>query len=96
MPFVLINNGEQSVTSALAGILVAATPLFVAILAVWVDRSDRPKSRAEHLPGPGFSVLAGISLLGEEFTARSAAGLGLILLSSWLATRTRPARPARP
>ncbi|MDT7674241.1 MAG: hypothetical protein QOD82_2143 [Pseudonocardiales bacterium] len=42
MPFVLINNGEQSVTSALAGILVAATPLFVVILAVWVGRSDRP------------------------------------------------------
>jgi drug/metabolite transporter (DMT)-like permease len=212
VPFVLINIGEQSVSSALAGILVAATPLFVAILAIWVDRSERPdrgqsfglllgfggvavllgggpggsggsfqgaglillasfgyavatllvnqyladlapvavtaavlglstallavpamltwspvwprptvlaalgclgiactglaflayyalvatagaaRAAVSTYLAPGFSVLAGISLLGEEFTARSAAGLGLILLSSWLATRTRPAR----
>jgi DNA-binding MarR family transcriptional regulator len=42
VPFVLISVGEQSVSSSLAGILVAATPLFVAVLAVWVDRSERP------------------------------------------------------
>jgi len=40
-PFALIALGEKSVSSALAGILVASTPLFVALLAVWIDPSER-------------------------------------------------------
>jgi drug/metabolite transporter (DMT)-like permease len=34
---------------------------------------------------PGFSVIYGVTLLGEAFTAGTAAGLFLILAGSWLA-----------
>jgi drug/metabolite transporter (DMT)-like permease len=34
---------------------------------------------------PGFSIVYGVSLLGESFTAGTAAGLVLILAGSWLA-----------
>jgi drug/metabolite transporter (DMT)-like permease len=208
VPFVLISIGERSVSSSLAGILVAATPLFIAVLARWVDASERPdrgqllglllgfagvavllgggpgggtvlgaglillasfgyalatlivKRYFSDLPpvavtgavlglstallavpaaltwpyawpapgvlsalfalgtgctglaflcyyalvtrvgaaraavstylAPGFAVLAGVTVLGEIFTARAAAGLGLILLSSWLSSRPQP------
>jgi drug/metabolite transporter (DMT)-like permease len=34
---------------------------------------------------PGFSVIYGVTLLGESFTAGTAGGLLLILAGSWLA-----------
>src|SRR4051794_772630 len=34
---------------------------------------------------PGFSIVYGVALLGESFTAGTAAGLALILAGSWLA-----------
>jgi drug/metabolite transporter (DMT)-like permease len=39
-PFVLISAGEKHVSSGLAGVLVASTPIFTAILAPFVDRSQ--------------------------------------------------------
>ena len=41
-PFVLITIGEASVSSSLAGMLVASTPLFVALLALRFDPAERP------------------------------------------------------
>jgi drug/metabolite transporter (DMT)-like permease len=41
---------------------------------------------------PGFSVLYGVVLLGERFTAGTAAGLLLILGGSWLAAGARVSR----
>jgi drug/metabolite transporter (DMT)-like permease len=41
---------------------------------------------------PGFSVVYGIVLLGERFTAGTAAGLVLILGGSWLAATGRLSR----
>ncbi len=41
LPFPLIAAGEQSVSSSLAAILIASVPLMVAVLAFWVDHSER-------------------------------------------------------
>jgi drug/metabolite transporter (DMT)-like permease len=41
---------------------------------------------------PGFSVLYGVTLLGERFTAGTAGGLALILAGSWLAAGGRLSR----
>ena len=38
---------------------------------------------------PGFAVVYGVSLLDERFTAATAAGLALIVGSSWLAAEAR-------
>jgi drug/metabolite transporter (DMT)-like permease len=40
-PFLLISAGEVSIPSSLAGILVATVPLMVALLATWLDPSER-------------------------------------------------------
>src|SRR5579859_6841275 len=40
-PFLLIAFGEQHITSSLAGILIAADPLFIALLALKFDASER-------------------------------------------------------
>jgi drug/metabolite transporter (DMT)-like permease len=41
IPFLLISAGEQSISSSLAGILVASAPIFTALLALWVDQDER-------------------------------------------------------
>ncbi len=41
VPFVLIGYGEQHITSSLAALLVASDPLFVVLLALALDRSER-------------------------------------------------------
>ena len=40
-PFFLISAGETEISSSLAGILVTSTPLFTALLAIWVDHEER-------------------------------------------------------
>lgn len=147
-PFTLLTLAERDVSSSLAGILVATTPLMVGVLAVVIDRSERPTPRGWvglllgfagvvallglQLSGdlaaagmlllaaagyavatllvrrleaaylliaevgatraslsvylaPVFSVLVGALALGEGLTASALAGLGLILIGSWLA-----------
>lgn len=41
LPFPLIAYGEQHVSSSLAAIIIAALPLTIAILAIWVDAEER-------------------------------------------------------
>jgi drug/metabolite transporter (DMT)-like permease len=41
VPFLLISMGEQRITSSLAGLLIAAMPLFVALLALRFDAAER-------------------------------------------------------
>jgi drug/metabolite transporter (DMT)-like permease len=67
-PFVLIPAGQEEITSALAGILVAAAPLFTALLAVWVDAEER--SQGLRLGGvltgfAGVALLLGVDLGGS-------------------------------
>src|SRR5919198_5677511 len=40
-PFLLIALGEQAISSALAGILVATSAILTAVLAIWVDHEER-------------------------------------------------------
>ena len=59
-PFALISEGEQHISSALAGILVASVPIFTAILAIRYDAEDR----SEGLRAVGVVVgIAGVGLL---------------------------------
>jgi drug/metabolite transporter (DMT)-like permease len=40
-PFLLISIGQESITSSLAGILVAGAPIFTVLLAIWLDQEER-------------------------------------------------------
>ena len=66
-PFILISAGEEEISSSLAGILVAAAPLWTALLAIWVDHEER--SQGLRLVGvligfAGVGLLLGIDLGG--------------------------------
>jgi len=74
VPFVLISVGEQYVTSSLAGILVAAMPLFVALLALRVDRSERVGGA--RLAGLGIGMVGVVLLLGVDVGGAPAELLG--------------------
>lgn len=79
-PFLLIAVGEQEISSALAGILVATAPIFTAILAIWVDREER--SQGLRLVGIGIGMGGVILLLGVDLSGSAAAlggGLAVIL-----------------
>jgi drug/metabolite transporter (DMT)-like permease len=79
---VLIAQGEEEITSALAGILVASAPLFTALIAVRVDHEER--SSGLRLVG----VLVGFAgvgfLLGVDLGGSGAALLGglMVVLAS--------------
>ena len=81
-PFMLIAAGQQEVSSSLAGILVASTPLFTALLAIRIDHEER----AEGLRLGGVLLgLAGVALLlGVDLggTAGELVGGLMILLAS--------------
>jgi drug/metabolite transporter (DMT)-like permease len=69
IPFPLIAAGEQHVSSSLAAILIAAAPLFVAILAPRFDASERVTGTrlAGLLIGlAGVVALVGIDVAGER------------------------------
>ena len=66
-PFMLIGAGEEEIASSLAGILVAAAPLWTALLAIWVD--DEERSQGLRLVGvligfAGVGLLLGVDLGG--------------------------------
>lgn len=60
LPFLLITLGERWISSSLAGILVASAPIFIALLALWVDSEERSAGR--QLLGVGTGI-AGVTLL---------------------------------
>jgi drug/metabolite transporter (DMT)-like permease len=67
-PFILISAGEEEISSSLAGILVASTPLWTALLAIYVDHEER--SQGLRLVGVllgfvGVGLLLGVDLGGE-------------------------------
>jgi drug/metabolite transporter (DMT)-like permease len=64
VPFGLITYGENHIPSALAGILVASAPLFVAILAVWFDPAER--SHGWGLAGVLIGMLGVVLLFGVD------------------------------
>jgi drug/metabolite transporter (DMT)-like permease len=83
-PFMLLGYGQRHVDSGLAGILVASTPLWTALLAIRYDHEER--SRGWNLAGiavgiAGVALLLGVQLGGDADTLIGAlmlllAGLG--------------------
>jgi drug/metabolite transporter (DMT)-like permease len=73
-PFLLIALGEEEISSGLAGILVAAAPLFTALLAVWVDHEER--SQGLRLGGVLLGLIGVGVLLGVDLNGSAAALLG--------------------
>lgn len=74
IPFWLIPAGEQEIPSALAGILVATSPIFTALLAIRFDHEER--SEGWRLAGVGIGVVGVVVLFGLDLASSSAAVLG--------------------
>jgi drug/metabolite transporter (DMT)-like permease len=84
IPFPLIAAAEQHVTSSLAAILIASAPLFVALLALRFDATERPDRR--QLAGlilglAGVAALVGIDVAGRR---DELVGAALVLVSAFL------------
>jgi drug/metabolite transporter (DMT)-like permease len=81
-PFLLIGVGEEEISSALAGILVATAPIFTALLAIWVDHEER--SQGLRLVGIAVGI-GGVALLfGLDLSSSGSAllgGLAVVLAS---------------
>ena len=82
IPFPLIAAGEQHVSSSLAAILIAAVPLFIALLAIRIDPAERATGR--RLVGllvglAGVVVLMGIDVAGKR---EEMLGAGAIVIAA--------------
>jgi drug/metabolite transporter (DMT)-like permease len=94
-PFLLISAGEQEISSSLTGILVSSTPLFTAILAIWIDHEERstgPRALGLVAGFVGVALLIGIDLGGSSYAllggiAVALAGLGYAI-GSFIVKRT--------
>jgi drug/metabolite transporter (DMT)-like permease len=76
LPFFLIAEGERYVTSSLAALLIAADPLFIVLLALRFDASERASSwrlLGLALGFVGVAALVGLSLTGDPLEAAGAA-----------------------
>jgi drug/metabolite transporter (DMT)-like permease len=78
-PFLLISAGEQEIASSLAGILVSTMPLFTAVLAIWVDQTER--STGARALGLGAGFLGVALLIGVDLSGSSNALLGGIAVT---------------
>lgn len=83
VPFPLIAAGEQHVSSSLAAIIVAAAPLFVALLALRFDDDERV--RGARLGGLLLGLAGVVALVGIDATGSRGEllGAGAILLSAF-------------
>jgi drug/metabolite transporter (DMT)-like permease len=81
-PFLLIGLGQEEISSSLAGILVSSTPIFTALLAIWVDHEER--STGLRLVGVIVGFAGIVALLGVDVGGSGAALLGglAVLLAS--------------
>jgi drug/metabolite transporter (DMT)-like permease len=78
VPFPLIAAGEQRVDSSLAAIIIAAAPLFVALLALRFDATERVGGR--RLAGLVIGLVGVIALVGVDIAGRSGELLGAAAL----------------
>ena len=81
-PFLLLGYGQRSVPSGLAGILVSSTPLWTALLAVWIDHEER--SRGRGLVGLAVGIVGVVLLCGLELSGSldTLAGAAMLLLGA--------------
>jgi drug/metabolite transporter (DMT)-like permease len=77
-PFLLISAGEREISSSLAGILVAAAPIFTALLAIKLDDAERV--HGWNLVGIGIGILGVGLLLGLDTGGGSGAIVGGIFV----------------
>lgn len=73
LPFVLITWGEQSISSGMASILNATTPLFTVLLAYLVTREERLGGL--RLAGLGLGFVGVVVAVGLDALERPGAGL---------------------
>src|SRR3954452_7355041 len=77
-PFLLIAAGEQSISSSLAGILVATTPIFTALLALRLDPEER--SEGMRLVGVGVGIAGVVAIFGLDLSGSGVlGGLAVVL-----------------
>src|SRR4051812_4592721 len=79
-PFLLISAGEQHIASSLAGILVAAAPIFTALLAIWIDDSERLSPLG--IGGVALGILGVALLLGVDVEGSGLGGGLMVVLAS--------------
>jgi drug/metabolite transporter (DMT)-like permease len=81
-PFMLLGYGQRSVPSGLAGILVSSTPLWTALLAVWIDHEER--SRGRGLIGLAVGIVGVVLLCGLELSGSldTLVGAAMLLLGA--------------
>jgi drug/metabolite transporter (DMT)-like permease len=77
-PFLLITLGERHIASSLAGILVAAVPLWIALLAPLLDREE--SSSGWKLAGIVVGIVGVALLLGLDVGGDSKALLGALMV----------------
>lgn len=68
LPFMLITFGERTVPSGLSAVLIASAPIFIAILAPFLDRSEimSPAQWAGLVAGiAGVALLVGVEQIGS-------------------------------
>ncbi len=99
-PFLLISLAERSIASGLAGILVATTPLFTALIALRVDHEER--SEGMRLVGVVLGIVGVVILFAGDLTGSRDAvlgGLAVVLASigysvgSFILKRSLPDAP---
>jgi len=76
LPFPLIAAGEQHVSSSLAAIIVAAAPLFVALLALRFDAEER--ATGSRLAGLVVGLAGVVALVGIDVAGRGDEMLGAL------------------
>jgi drug/metabolite transporter (DMT)-like permease len=81
-PFMLITVGEQEISSSLAGILVATTPIFTFLLAFLLEGEER--AGRSSLAGVGIGIVGVALLLGVDAGGSAGALLGglMVVLAS--------------
>jgi drug/metabolite transporter (DMT)-like permease len=81
-PFMLITVGEQEISSSLAGILVATTPIFTFLLAFLLEGEERAGRGS--LTGVGIGIVGVAVLLGVDAGGSASALLGglMVVLAS--------------
>ena len=84
VPFTALTIGEQHVSSSLAGILIATTPLFVGAMAVAFLPAERPSGKGWAGLALGFAGVVGLFGTGLGGNA-AAAGLVLLAAASYAA-----------
>ena len=75
-PFLLLGFAEERISSSLTGILVSATPLLVAVLALGIDRSE--SASGSRLVGLGVGLAGVALLLGLDVGRDAGAALGAL------------------